>query len=101
VVYSGAGKRVTALTVMGLPRLPNATVEGRDLLDGLDLLTLPPDELRYVRGKRIAMIFQDPLSSLHPLYKVGRQLVEAIQAHEDVSERFARRRALEAFREVG
>jgi len=98
---SGSGKSVTALTVMGLTRLPNATVEGRVLLDGLDLLTLPPDELRYVRGKRIAMIFQDPLSSLHPLYKVGWQVVEAIQAHEDVSERFARRRALEAFREVG
>jgi len=98
---SGSGKSVTALTVMGLTRLPNATVEGRVLLDGLDLLSLPADELRHVRGRRVAMIFQDPLSSLHPLYKVGWQIVEAIRAHEHVSETIARRRALEALREVG
>ena len=98
---SGSGKSVTALTVMGLTRLPNASVEGRVLLDGLDLLSLPSDELRHVRGRRVAMIFQDPLSSLHPLYKVGWQIVEAIRAHEDVSESVARRRALDALREVG
>ena len=98
---SGSGKSVTALTVMGLTRLPNASVEGRVLLDGLDLLSLPADELRHVRGRRVAMIFQDPLSSLHPLYKVGWQIVEAIRAHEHVSETIARRRALEALREVG
>jgi peptide/nickel transport system ATP-binding protein len=98
---SGSGKSVTALTVMGLTRLPNATIEGRVLLDGVDLLTLPDDELRRVRGKRVAMIFQDPLSSLHPLYKIGWQIVEAIQAHERVSEKAARARALEALTEVG
>ena len=98
---SGSGKSVTALTVMGLTRLPNATVEGRVLLAGTDLLTVSSEELRQVRGKRVAMIFQDPLSSLHPLYRVGTQVVEAIQAHEDVSDRVARRRALEALREVG
>ncbi len=75
---------------MGLTRLPNATIEGAVLLDGVDLLELPPEELRRVRGKRVAMIFQDPLSSLHPLYKIGWQIVEAIQAHEQVSERAAR-----------
>jgi peptide/nickel transport system ATP-binding protein len=98
---SGSGKSVTALTIMGLTRLANAMVEGRVLLDGRDVLTLPSDELRRVRGKRVAMIFQDPLSSLHPLYRVGAQIVEAIQAHENVSERAARRRALEALAEVG
>jgi len=98
---SGSGKSVTALTVMGLTRLPNATIEGHVLLDGVDLLALPADELRKVRGKRVAMIFQDPLSSLHPLYRIGWQLVEAIQAHEKVSEKAARARALDALREVG
>ena len=63
---SGSGKSVTALTVMGLTRLPNATVTGQVLLDGVDLLALPADELRRMRGERVAMIFQDPLSSLHP-----------------------------------
>ena len=98
---SGSGKSVTALTVMGLTRFPGATVEGRVLLDGVDLLTLAPDELRRIRGNRVAMIFQDPLSSLHPLYRVGWQIVEAIQAHEHVSEKAARRRALDALTEVG
>ena len=98
---SGSGKSVTALTVMGLTRLPNATISGEVLLDGVDLLALPADDLRRVRGKRVAMIFQDPLSSLHPLYKVGWQIVEAIQAHERVSEKAARARALEGLREVG
>jgi len=98
---SGSGKSVTALTVMGLTRLPNATVEGHVLLDGVDLLALTGDELRRVRGKRVAMIFQDPLSSLHPLYKIGWQIEEAIRAHERVSEKAARARALEALTEVG
>ncbi|HET7856566.1 MAG TPA: ABC transporter ATP-binding protein [Gaiellaceae bacterium] len=98
---SGSGKTVSALTVLGLTRAPNATIEGRVLLDGVDLLELPAEELRHIRGKRIAMIFQDPMSSLHPLYRVGWQIVEAIRAHEDVSGKVARRRALEALREVG
>jgi peptide/nickel transport system ATP-binding protein len=98
---SGSGKSVTALTVMGLTRLPNATAEGRVLLNGLDLLQLPADELRRIRGKRVGMIFQDPMSSLHPLYKLGWQIVEAITAHENVSRKAARRRALEALEEVG
>ena len=98
---SGSGKSVTALTLMGLTRLPNATVEGRVLLDGVDLLELSGGELRRIRGQRISMIFQDPLSSLHPLYRVGDQIVEAIRAHEKAPERSARRRALEALHEVG
>jgi peptide/nickel transport system ATP-binding protein len=98
---SGSGKSVSALTVLGLTRFPNATIEGRILLDGVELLELPADELRRIRGKRIAMIFQDPMSSLHPLYRVGWQIVEAIRAHEDVSRGVARRRALAALQEVG
>ena len=98
---SGSGKSVTALTVMGLSRLPNASVEGRVLFDGVDLLSLPVDELTHYRGKRIGMIFQDPMSSLHPLYKVGWQIVEAIRAHEDVSKSVARQRARDALAEVG
>jgi peptide/nickel transport system ATP-binding protein len=98
---SGSGKTVAALTVMGLTRLSNATVSGRVLLDGADLLACPPGEMQRIRGKRIAMIFQDPLSSLHPFFKVGWQIVEAIRAHEDVSRAEARVRAVEALREVG
>jgi peptide/nickel transport system ATP-binding protein len=98
---SGSGKSVTALTVMGLTRLPNATVSGRVRFDGVDLLELESDEMRLIRGRRIAMIFQDPMSSLHPLYTVGWQVEEAILAHEDVSRAKARARALEGLREVG
>jgi peptide/nickel transport system ATP-binding protein len=98
---SGSGKSVTALTVMGLTRSPGTEIEGRVLLDGTDLVTLGSRHLRDIRGRRIAMIFQDPMSSLHPLYKVGWQIEEAIRAHEHVSRQVARRRALEALREVG
>ncbi len=97
---SGSGKSVTAMTVMGLTRLPNATVSGEVLFDGLDLLRLSSDRLRAIRGRRIAMIFQDPLSSLHPLYKVGWQIEEAIRAHERVSKRAARSRAIQALASV-
>jgi peptide/nickel transport system ATP-binding protein len=98
---SGSGKSVTALTVMGLTRLPNASISGEIIFDGIDLIKLPDRELRRVRGKRIAMIFQDPLSSLHPLFKVGWQIVEAICTHEDISKKEARVRAIAALTEVG
>ena len=98
---SGSGKSVTALTVMGLTRFPNATISGEVMFDGTDLVTLPDNQMRSVRGKRIAMIFQDPLSSLHPLFKIGWQIVEAIRTHEDVSKGNARKRVIEALREVG
>jgi peptide/nickel transport system ATP-binding protein len=97
---SGSGKSVTALSVMGLTRLPTATIEGRVLLDGVDVLALPDHELEQIRGRRVAMIFQDPLSSLHPFYRVGWQIEEAIRAHEDVSRAVARRRARDALAEV-
>jgi peptide/nickel transport system ATP-binding protein len=98
---SGSGKSVTALSIIGLTRFPNAVISGEIEFDGIDLLTLPDRQLRDVRGRRIAMIFQDPLSSLHPLYKVGWQIVEAIQTHENVSKQEARERAISALREVG
>jgi ABC-type dipeptide/oligopeptide/nickel transport system ATPase component len=71
---SGSGKSVSALTIMGLTRLPNAAVSGQIVFDGRDLLALPDEQMRQVRGARIAMIFQDPLSSLHPLYRIGWQI---------------------------
>jgi peptide/nickel transport system ATP-binding protein len=98
---SGSGKSVSALTIMGLTRLPNAAVSGQIVFDGRDLLALPDEQMRQVRGARIAMIFQDPLSSLHPLYRIGWQISEAVLAHEDVSRRDAHRRSIEALRAVG
>ena len=92
---SGSGKTVAALGVMGLAGLQGATVSGEVLFGGRDLLDASDDELRRVRGNEIAMIFQDPLSSLHPFYRVGRQIAEAIRAHRDVSREAARTRAVE------
>jgi peptide/nickel transport system ATP-binding protein len=96
---SGSGKSVSTQTIMGLTR--GAQISGHALFKGTDLLKMSPDQLRNVRGKQIAMIFQDPLSSLHPYYRVGWQIVEMIQAHEDVSKHEARRRAIELLRLVG
>jgi peptide/nickel transport system ATP-binding protein len=92
---SGSGKSVSSLTVMGLTRAPNARISGQILFDGVDLLQLGDEQMRRVRGNEIAMIFQDPLSSLHPFYRVGDQLAEAVTAHRDVSKREARARAVE------
>jgi peptide/nickel transport system ATP-binding protein len=98
---SGSGKTVSSLTTLGLTRYQGALVSGRILFEGRDLVQLPDEELRRLRGNEIAMIFQDPLSSLHPLYKVGRQLTEAIQTHRDVSKKQARSRAVELLGLVG
>ena len=98
---SGCGKSVANLTILGLTRAPNARVSGRISFEGRDLLALGDEELRHVRGNEIAMVFQDPLSSLHPLYRVGDQLVEAIQAHNAVPEPEARERAADLLGEVG
>jgi oligopeptide/dipeptide ABC transporter ATP-binding protein len=97
---SGSGKTVTALTVLGLTRSPSTEIRGQVLLDGVDLVSLPASELREIRGRRIAMVFQDPLSSLHPMHKVGWQIAAAIRAHERVSKRAARARAVELLRSV-
>jgi peptide/nickel transport system ATP-binding protein len=93
---SGSGKSVSSLTVMGLTRFTNARIEGEVLFEGRDLLKASDEEMRQLRGEEIAMIFQDPLSSLHPFYKVGAQLVEAIRAHHpETSKAAAKARAVE------
>jgi peptide/nickel transport system ATP-binding protein len=99
---SGSGKTVAALSVLGLTRAEGATVSGHIRFEGRgDLLALPESELRAVRGNEIAMVFQDPLSSLHPLYRVGVQIVEAIRAHRDIAKAAARARAIELLDLVG
>jgi oligopeptide/dipeptide ABC transporter ATP-binding protein len=98
---SGCGKSVTMLTVMGLNPKKTARSSGRVLLRGEDLLKAPPRRLRDVRGNEMAMIFQDPMTSLNPVHKIGAQLVEAILLHRDVSHRTAKARALEVLKEVG
>jgi peptide/nickel transport system ATP-binding protein len=98
---SGSGKSVSSLSVMGLTRARNARISGTVKFDGKDLLSASDEDLRAVRGNDIAMIFQDPLSSLHPFYKVGNQIVEAIQSHRDVSKAQAYDRAVEMLSLVG
>src|SRR5207244_5931947 len=98
---SGSGKTVASLTTLGLTRRMGARISGRILFEGRDLTQLPEDELRRIRGNDIAMIFQDPLSSLHPLYTVGDQLVEAVRAHRDVPKEKAHERAVELLGLVG
>jgi peptide/nickel transport system ATP-binding protein len=93
---SGSGKSVSSLSVMGLSRFTNAEIEGEILFDGRDLLKASDEEMRNIRGNEIAMIFQDPLSALHPYYKVGKQLIEAIRAHHpETSKQAARTKAIE------
>jgi peptide/nickel transport system ATP-binding protein len=78
---SGSGKSVSSMTVMGLTRARNARISGQIMFDGQDLLKASDNDLRKIRGNDIAMIFQDPLSSLHPFYKVGKQIAEAVRIH--------------------
>jgi oligopeptide/dipeptide ABC transporter ATP-binding protein len=97
---SGSGKSVSTQTLLGLTA--GALVEGQALFEGQDLLAMNDEQLRRIRGKEIAMIFQDPLSSLHPLYKVGKQIMEMIRQHEpDLSKDQARKRAVELLGMVG
>jgi peptide/nickel transport system ATP-binding protein len=98
---SGSGKSVSALTVIGLTRFQHARISGEILFEGRDLLKASDEEMRKIRGNEIAMIFQDPLSSLHPFYKVGRQLVEAIRVHQSLSKQQAKARAIEFLGMVG
>jgi peptide/nickel transport system ATP-binding protein/oligopeptide transport system ATP-binding protein len=98
---SGCGKSVTAQTIMGLTRTTNAEHEGSVRFRGRDLLTATNAELRKVRGAEIAMIFQDPMTSLNPVYKIGDQIVEQIQAHEELPGEEARERAIELLERVG
>jgi oligopeptide/dipeptide ABC transporter ATP-binding protein len=95
---SGSGKSVSTQTILGLN--PAGKVSGQALFEGRDLLAMRKDELRKLRGAEIGMIFQDPLSSLHPYYKVGWQIVEMIRQHTDMSKRAARERAIELLDQV-
>ena len=84
---SGSGKSVAFLTVMGLVTSKQAIIEGQVIFQGQDLLTLPQDEMRTIRGAKMGMVFQDPMSSLHPFYRVGDQIAEAVRdAPEGVEE---------------
>jgi peptide/nickel transport system ATP-binding protein len=96
---SGSGKSVATQAIMGLS--PAARVIGRAEFEGEDLLSLNEEEMRAIRGARISMIFQDPLTSLHPLFRVGSQIAEAIEAHESVSRHDAEDRAVELLKTVG
>lgn len=98
---SGCGKSMTAMSVMGLLRYPGRVVEGSITLDGRDITHLSPRELAKVRGNEISMIFQEPMTSLNPVYPVGRQVREAILQHQKISKEEARKRVLEIFQAVG
>jgi len=98
---SGSGKSITFLTVMGLINRKSARVSGEVLFEGRNLLEATTEELRHIRGDRIGMIFQDPMTSMHPMYRVGDQISEAILAHRNVGKREAGARAVEALRQVG
>ena len=99
---SGSGKSVTSLAIMGLHRRGRrVAIDGQILLDGEDLVTAPAARVRELRGRRMAMIFQDPLSSMHPQFTVGEQIVDAYQVHNKVSKAAARNRAAELLELVG
>jgi peptide/nickel transport system ATP-binding protein/oligopeptide transport system ATP-binding protein len=98
---SGSGKSVTAMTLLGLTRGPNTTVEGSARLGDTELLGAGEEELQRIRGARIAMIFQDPISALSPVHRVGAQIVEQIRAHEHISRAAALDRAIELMDRVG
>jgi peptide/nickel transport system ATP-binding protein len=97
---SGCGKSVTSLAVMGLLPPENSIVKGEVRFEGRDLLTLDADTIRDMRGARLAMIFQEPMTSLNPAYTVGDQIIEAIQRHQGLSAADARARAIEMLRTV-
>jgi peptide/nickel transport system ATP-binding protein len=98
---SGSGKTVSSLTALGLTRSRGSDISGKIMFGGRDLVAMSDDDLRSVRGNDVAMIFQDPLSALHPFYKVGAQLVEAMQAHRSIKRGAARTRAAELLELVG
>jgi peptide/nickel transport system ATP-binding protein len=98
---SGSGKSVTVMTLMGLTRSPNSRFGGSAKLGDRELITASEQELERIRGKEIAMIFQDPISSLSPVHRIGDQIVEQIRAHEDISKAAAMDRAVELMERVG
>ena len=97
---SGCGKSVTSLSIMGLVPQPPARVSGEIRFEGIDLLTLKPSEMRELRGNRLAMIFQEPMTSLNPAFTIGDQIIEAVVRHRKSGPREARERAIEMLRRV-
>jgi peptide/nickel transport system ATP-binding protein len=98
---SGAGKSLTGAAIIGLLEPPCHVAGGRILFEGREIQNLPYEAMRKIRGRHIGMVFQDPLTSLNPLYTIGRQLTETIQVHSDLREKAARDRAIDLLREVG
>jgi oligopeptide/dipeptide ABC transporter ATP-binding protein len=98
---SGCGKSVTSMTLLGLTRGPNASFEGHIYYRGMDLVTASESDLRGVRGAGIAMIFQDPMTSLNPVQRIGDQIIEMIRAHEQIDKATARRRTIDLLGQVG
>ncbi|GAB2838652.1 ABC transporter ATP-binding protein [Actinocorallia aurea] len=98
---SGSGKSVTSLGILGLHNRKNARVSGEIWLNGRELVGADPDDVRKLRGRDMAMIFQDPLSSMHPFFTVGAQIIEAYRIHNDVSKKAARKHAIDMLGRVG
>jgi peptide/nickel transport system ATP-binding protein len=98
---SGSGKSVTSLGLLGLHNRKNARVSGEIWLDGQEVVGSSPDQVRRMRGRKMSMIFQDPLSSMHPFYSIGAQIIEAYRIHNDVSKQVARKHAIEMLDRVG
>ncbi|MEZ5160934.1 MAG: ATP-binding cassette domain-containing protein [Marmoricola sp.] len=98
---SGSGKSVTSMSIMGLHTAKNAKIEGSIKIGDEEIVGKPIDSIRQLRGQKMAMIFQDPLSALHPFYTVGDQIVEAYQIHNKVSKKQARQHAIDMLDRVG
>jgi peptide/nickel transport system ATP-binding protein len=98
---SGSGKSVTSMSIMGLHKPDTVNMSGSISLDGQELVGATPAQVRALRGKRMAMIFQDPLSAMHPFYTVGHQIIEAYQVHNNVSKAAARKHAIDMLDRVG
>jgi peptide/nickel transport system ATP-binding protein len=98
---SGSGKSVTSLGILGLHNKRNADISGEIWLDGDELIRAEPETVRHLRGNKMAMIFQDPLSSMHPFYTIGHQIVEAYRVHHRVSKQVARKHAIDMLAKVG
>lgn len=98
---SGSGKSITAKSILGLIQPPGRIIEGEVRLQGENILEMTEEELRNIRGNRIAMIFQDPMTSLNPVLRIGKQLIEVIQRHQKLSKAEARQRAIELLKQVG
>ncbi|MDP9844510.1 ABC transporter ATP-binding protein [Streptosporangium lutulentum] len=98
---SGSGKSVTSLGILGLHKGSHAKIGGEIWLDGEELVSASPEHVRGLRGKKMAMIFQDPLSAMHPYYKVGDQIVEAYRIHHNVTKKVARKHAIDLLGRVG